>query len=66
MQIYHWSLGDLEDMMPWERAVYIDQLHSHLKLEEQHARDSMMERLQKTGQAARNFVRPAENKRRNG
>lgn len=24
MHYHHWSLSDIEDMMPWERIVYID------------------------------------------
>ena len=33
MQNFHYSLSDLEGMIPWERRVYIDLLMQHLKEE---------------------------------
>jgi hypothetical protein len=35
MQNFHYSLEDLEGMMPWERRVYIDLLMEHLKEEKE-------------------------------
>lgn len=31
MQEHHYSLKDLENMMPWEREVYVGMLVTHLK-----------------------------------
>jgi len=31
MQEHHWSLTELENMVPWEREVYVSMLMSHLK-----------------------------------
>lgn len=35
MQNFHYTLSDLEGMMPWERRVYIDLLMQHLKDEKE-------------------------------
>jgi 3-methyladenine DNA glycosylase AlkD len=35
MQNFHYTLSDLEGMMPWERRVYIDLLLQHLKDEKE-------------------------------
>ena len=34
MQHHNYSLGDLDNMMPWERDIYVDMLVEHLKEEE--------------------------------
>lgn len=39
MQHHKYSLDELENMMPWERAVYIDMLQDHLKKIEEQNRD---------------------------
>ena len=39
MQHHHWSISELEAMLPWERYVYIDLLQMFLKEEEQKQRD---------------------------
>lgn len=39
MQHHKYSLNELENMMPWERAVYIDMLQDHLKRIEEQNRD---------------------------
>lgn len=39
MQHHHWSISELEAMIPWERYVYIDLLQMFLKEEEQKQRD---------------------------
>lgn len=39
MQHHHWSLSEMESMIPWERHVYIDLLQSFLKEQEQRAKD---------------------------
>ena len=35
MQHHKYSLSELEDMMPWEREIYIDMLVNHIKEENQ-------------------------------
>lgn len=35
MQNFQYTLVDLENMMPWERRVYIDLLMEHLKEEKE-------------------------------
>lgn len=42
MQHYKYSLSDLENMMPWERQVYIDLLKAYIRDEEQRARDQAL------------------------
>jgi len=42
MQFHKYSLSDLENMMPWERFIYIDLLKAHIqeqneKIKEQNA-----------------------------
>ena len=33
MQHHNYSLGDIENMMPWEREVYVQMLIEHIKEE---------------------------------
>jgi|TARA_X000001036_G_scaffold187997_1_gene177227 hypothetical protein len=33
MQHHNYSLSDLDNMMPWERDIYVDMLVEHLKEE---------------------------------
>ena len=35
MQHHNYSLSDIENMMPWEREIYLDMLITHLKEEKQ-------------------------------
>jgi hypothetical protein len=44
VQHHKWSLSDLENMMPWERYVYVELLHAFLKEEEQKMIDLQNER----------------------
>ena len=39
IQFHKYSLGDIENMMPWERQLYIDLLREHIKAENEKARD---------------------------
>lgn len=39
MQHHKYSLTEIENMMPWERFIYINLLQSYLKEEEQKSRD---------------------------
>ena len=33
MQHHNYSLSDLDNMMPWEREIYVDMLIKHIKEE---------------------------------
>ena len=33
MQHHHYSLSDLENMIPWEREIYVEMLIQHIKEE---------------------------------
>lgn len=40
MQFHRWSLNEIEDMMPWERDIYLSLLQQHIeeeKLKQQQA-----------------------------
>ena len=39
MQHHKYNLSDIENMMPWERAIYIDMLQDYLKKIEEQNRD---------------------------
>jgi hypothetical protein len=45
MQHHNYSLSDLENMMPWEREIYVDMLITYIK--EQN--DKEKERQQRNG-----------------
>ena len=44
MQFHHYTLADLEGMIPWERIFYVDLLHSHVKSENERVRDTIADR----------------------
>lgn len=39
MQHHKYNLSDIENMVPWERAIYIDMLQEYLKKIEEQNRD---------------------------
>ena len=39
MQHHNYSLSDLENMMPWERDIYVDMLVEHIKEENKKMRE---------------------------
>lgn len=43
MQHHHWSLSELESMMPWERYIYIDLLEAYLLEQEKLAKQREQE-----------------------
>ena len=45
MQHHKYSLSELENMMPWEREIYVDMLITHIKEEneKQKQRDAEMQ-----------------------
>lgn len=42
MQFHHYTLADLEGMIPWERQVYVDMLHDVVKSENERQRDAIV------------------------
>lgn len=44
MQLHKYSLYDLENMLPWERDVYLALLVNHIKEENEKLRQEMAER----------------------
>ena len=43
MQHHNYSLSDLENMIPWEREIYVDMLIEHIK-EEKKRREEEQQR----------------------
>ena len=39
MQHHKYSLSELENMLPWEREIYVDMLVQHLKEEKRKAKE---------------------------
>ena len=33
VQIHHWSITEIENMLPWERDIYLDKLIQYVKEE---------------------------------
>ena len=44
MQHHKYSLNELEDMMPWEREIYVDMLITHIKEENEKQKQREAER----------------------
>jgi hypothetical protein len=44
MHHHKWSLTELENLIPWERSIYIDLLQAHLKVEAERQRDERAQR----------------------
>ncbi len=44
MQHHHYSLTELEMMMPWEREIYVDMLIQHIKDENDKLREEERQR----------------------
>ena len=42
MQFHHYSLSDMENMLPWERYLYLDLLKAHIQEENEKARERNM------------------------
>tara|TARA_Y100000296_G_scaffold58372_1_gene67230 strand:- start:339 stop:470 length:132 start_codon:yes stop_codon:yes gene_type:complete len=42
MQHHKYSLTELENMIPWEREIYVDLLVQHIKEEKEKARERRM------------------------
>ena len=42
MQHHKYSLSDLENMIPWEREIYVDMLLEHIKEENKRQQEEQM------------------------
>ena len=42
MQHHNYSLSDLENMIPWEREIYVDMLLEHIKEENKRQQEEQM------------------------
>ena len=47
MQHHNYSLSDIEDLMPWERDIYVDMLITYLKEEKEKQKQREAERSYK-------------------
>ena len=45
MQEHHYSLTELENMMPWEREVYVGMLIVHLKNKDEKAKEQAQRKI---------------------
>jgi hypothetical protein len=39
VQHHNWSLTEIENMLPWERDIYVDKLITHVKEENQRVKE---------------------------
>ena len=46
MQHHHYSLSDLENMIPWEREIYVQMLIEYIKEENEKERERQMKAKQ--------------------
>ena len=53
MNHHKWNLSDLEDMMPWERYIYVDLLQAFLREQEEQRRLQEQEMQAKIRQSQR-------------
>jgi hypothetical protein len=44
MQYHKYSLSELEEMIPWEREIYVEMLMQHIKEENEKIREKQRER----------------------
>lgn len=44
MQHHNYSLSELDDMMPWEREIYVAMLHQHIKDENERIKEQQKRR----------------------
>ena len=43
MNHHKWNLSEVEDLIPWEKQVYVDLLEDWIKQKEQEARDQELQ-----------------------
>ena len=46
IQLHHWSLTEIENMVPWERDIYIELLVQHVKEENDKVKEQNRKRQQ--------------------
>ena len=46
IQLHHWSLTEIENMVPWERDIYIELLVKHVKEENDKVKEQNRKRQQ--------------------
>ena len=39
IQFHKWSLTEIENMLPWEREIYVNKLHQHIKEENERIKE---------------------------
>jgi len=44
MHHHKWSLTEMDNLMPWERTIYVDMLTQQVKIENERIRDEMAAR----------------------
>jgi hypothetical protein len=44
MQHHNYSLSELDEMMPWEREIYVGMLHQHIKDENERIKEQQKRR----------------------
>ena len=44
IQLHHWSLTEIENMLPYEREVYLTLLNDHVKKENEKMREAQSRR----------------------
>jgi hypothetical protein len=44
IQLHHWSLTEIENMLPYEREVYLTLLNEHVKKENEKMREAQSRR----------------------
>jgi hypothetical protein len=53
MEHHHWSLSEIESMLPWERYIYVDLLKEYLAAEEERVKLIELERKSRIAQMQR-------------
>lgn len=53
MQHHHWSLGEIEAMLPWERYIYMEMLQAYLAEQEKLAKQREQEEKSRIQQMMR-------------
>lgn len=47
MHHHKWGLSEVENMIPWEKYIYVDMLQAHIKAEEERIRDIQVQQRAK-------------------
>ena len=49
VQLHNWSITEIENMLPWERDIYIDKLVEHIKEENEKIKEQNRKNKQSYG-----------------